>query len=269
MVAHGTNALASSIILICRPRPDDAPLATRREFITALKKEFPDSLHNLQHGNIAPVDLAQAAIGPGMGIFSRYSKVLEADGNPMGVRTALQLINQHLDEYLSDQESEYDADTRWALAWFEQYGMSEGPFGDAETLSRAKNTSVEGIVEAGILKAGAGRARLLRRDEMDPEWDPATDRRLTVWEATQYLIRALESDGESGASDLQRRLGGYAQSARDLAYRLYAICERKGWSQEALAYNTLVTVWPRLKELTVKVERPQDRKLTDQRTFGA
>jgi len=132
--------------------------------------------------------------------------------------------------------------------------MNEGPFGDAETLSKAKNTSVEGMVQAGILKAGVGKARLLRREEMDSNWDPTTDRRLTVWEATQYLIRTLEIEGESGASNLQQRLGGYAQRARDLAYRLYSICERKGWTQEAVAYNTLVTVWPRLKELRLDDE---------------
>ncbi|MEO0248549.1 MAG: DUF1156 domain-containing protein [candidate division WOR-3 bacterium] len=262
-VSLGTNALASSIVLVCRPRPGDAPLATRREFIAALKRELPPALQQLQKGNIAPVDLAQAAIGPGMAIFSRYSKVLEADGTPMRVRTALQLINQHLDEYLSEQEGEYDPDTRWALSWFEQYGMKEGPFGDAETLSKAKNTSVEGMVQAGILRAGAGKARLLGREEMDPEWDPSTDRRLTVWEATQHLIRALEGQGEEAAAELQSRLGGYAESARDLAYRLYSICERKGWAQEAISYNALVAVWPRLKEISAKRERPLDRKLTD------
>jgi len=261
------NALASSIVLVCRPRPDDAPLATRREFVAALKRELPLALSQLQKGNIAPVDLAQAAIGPGMAIFSRYSKVLEADGSPMRVRTALQLINQHLDEYLSEQEGEYDPDTRWALAWFEQFGMDEGPFGVAETLSKAKNTSVQGLVEAGILKAGAGKARLLGRDEMNPDWDPATDKRLAIWEATQHLIRVLEGQGEEEAAMLQSRLGGYAESARDLAYRLYSICERRGWTQEAVSYNALVTVWPRLKELSAIRERPMDRKLTDHGTF--
>ena len=166
-ISRGTNSLASSILLVCRPRPDDAPIGTRKEFISALKRKLPEALRQLQEGNIAPVDLAQAAIGPGMAIFSRYSKILEADGSPMRVRTALQLINQNLDEYLSQQENEYDPDTRWALSWFEQYSMNEGPFGDAETLSKAKNTSVQGMVEAGILKAVAGKAQLLRREEMD------------------------------------------------------------------------------------------------------
>lgn len=254
-VSLGTNALASSIVLVCRPRPDEAPIGTRKEFLAALKRELPEALRQLQKGNIAPVDLAQAAIGPGMAIFSRYSKVLEADGSSMRVRIALQLINQHLDEYLSEQVGEYDPDTRWALSWFEQYGMNEGPFGDAETLSKAKNTSVQGMVDAGILKAGAGKARLLKREEMDASWNPNTDKRLTVWEAAQHLIRVLEAEGETGAADLQQQLGGLAQSARDLAYRLYSICERQGWSQEALAYNSLVTTWPRLQELAAEKMR--------------
>jgi putative DNA methylase len=237
----GANALASSIILVCRPRQTDAPMGTRKEFITAMKRELPEALRQLQKGNIAPVDLAQAAIGPGMSIFSRYSKVLEADGNSMRVRTALQLINQHLDEYLSEQEGEYDPDTRWALSWYEQYGVKEGPFGDAETLSKAKNISVEGLVQSGILKAGGGKVRLLRRDELDPDWDPATDKRLSVWEMTQHLIRILESNGEDAATELQSKLGGSAEIARDLAYRLYAVCEKKGWAQEAISYNGLVT----------------------------
>lgn len=259
-VSLSTNALASSIVLVCRPRPDDATLGTRKELISSLKRELPEALRQLQKGSIAPVDLAQAAIGPGMAIFSRYSKVLEADGTTMRVRTALQLINSHLDEYLSEQDVDYDADTRWALAWFEQFGMDEGPYGVAETQSTAKNTSVEGMVEAGILKAGGGKARLLRRDEINPDWDPSTGRRLTVWEATQHLIQTLEQQGESGTSALQHRLGGLAQSARDLAYRLYSICERKGWAGEAVAYNSLVIAWPRLREMTADEEKKKKEK---------
>ncbi|MBC7252724.1 MAG: DUF1156 domain-containing protein [Actinobacteria bacterium] len=247
----GSNVLASSIVLACRPRPDDAPMATRREFIAALKSELPEALRKLQHGNIAPVDLAQAAIGPGMAVFTRYSKVMEADGSPMTVRTALSLINQTLDEVLAEQEGEFDADTRWAVAWFEQHGMEEGPFGDAETLSKAKNTSVRGLVEAGILEARGGRVRLLRRDELIADWDPASDRRFTIWEATQHLIRALQERGESGAAELLRKLGGVGESARDLSYRLYSICERKGWAPEALAYNSLVISWPEITRLAL------------------
>ena len=259
-VALGTNALASYIVLSCRPRPTDAPLATRREFVTALKGELPAALRNLQRGNIAPVDLAQAAIVPGMGVFSRYSKVIEADGSPMTVRTALALINQALDEVLAEQEGEFDADTRWAVAWFDQYGMGEGPFGVAETLSKAKNTAVNGLEEAGILVAKAGKVRLLRREELDGDWDPTTARRLTVWEVTHQLIRALEKEGEAGAAALLRRVGALGETARDLAYRLYGVCERKKWSQEGLAYNTLVIAWPEIARLA-RAERPREEQI--------
>jgi putative DNA methylase len=244
------SALASSIVLACRPRPEDAPVATRAEFQRALRRELPAALRKLQHGNIAPVDLAQAAIGPGMAVFSRYRQVLEADGSPMRVRTALQLINQALDEVLAEQEGEFDADTRWALAWFEQFGMAEGPYGVAETLSKAKNTSVEGMKQAGILAAGAGRVRLLRREELPADWDPAADTRSPVWELTQHLIRALDERGQQGAAALLGKVdAARAEVARDLAYRLYTTCERKGWAQEALAYNSLVVAWPEIARM--------------------
>jgi putative DNA methylase len=248
-VAAGTNALASSVVLACRPRPMNAPLATRREFINALKAELPAALKNLQRGNIAPVDLAQAAIGPGMAVFSRYSKVIEADGSPMSVRAALALINQTLDEVLAEQEGEFDSDTRWAVAWFEQRALQEGPFGEADVLARAKNTAVNGLVEAGILSARAGRVRLLGRSELNGEWDPTTARRLTVWEVTHQLIRALEKDGEAGAASILGKVGALGETARDLAYRLYGICERKKWAQEGLAYNGLVIAWPEIVKL--------------------
>jgi len=251
MRSMGSNALASSIVLVCRPRPDDAPLATRKEFITALRRELPDALRNLQRGSIAPVDLAQAAIGPGMAVFTRYAKVMESDGAPMSVRTALGLINQALDEVLAEQEGEFDGDTRWALAWFEQFGMDDGPFGDAETLSKAKNTAVNGLIEAGIVTARGGKVRLVKRAELDTAWDPATDKRLTVWEITQHLIRTLEQEGEPAAAALVHRLGGMAETARDLAYRLYSLCERKKWAEEALAYNGLVIAWPELTKLAL------------------
>jgi putative DNA methylase len=245
------NSLASSIVLVCRPRPTDAPLATRKEFITALRQELPDALRNLQRGNIAPVDLAQAAIGPGMAVFTRYAKVMETDGKAMTVRTALGLINLALDEVLAEQEGEFDGDTRWALAWFEQYGTDEGPFGVAETLSKAKNTAVNGLVEAGVITARGGKVRLVPRASQPDGWDPAADGRLTVWEATQHLIRTLEGDGEAAAAALMHRLGGLAETCRDLAYQLYTICERKKWADEALAYNGLVIVWPELTKLAL------------------
>jgi putative DNA methylase len=242
-------ALASSIVLVCRKRRVDASLATRKDFLAALKTELPDALRHLQHGNIAPVDLAQASIGPGMAIYSRYARVIEADGRPMTVRSALGLINQALDELLSEQEGDFDADTRWALAWFDEYGMDPGPFGKAETLSKAKNTAVNGLVRAGILEAKGNHVRLLARSELSEDWDPAADTRLTVWEITQNLIQALETGGEEKASDLLRRVGGLGEMARELAYRLYVICERKKWTKEALAYNSLVVAWPEIARL--------------------
>lgn len=245
----GRNALASSIVVSCRRRPDESKLATRKEFLTALRRELPEALRNLQQGNIAPVDMAQSAIGPGMAVFTRYAKVLESDGSPMNVRTALGLINQTLDEVLAEQEGEFDGDTRWALSWFEQFGMDEGPFGDAETLSKAKNTAINGLVEAGIIVARSGKVRLIRREELPANWNPAQDKRLTVWEVTQHLIHRLDEQGEIGAAELVGQLGGIGEVARDLAYRLYSTCERKKWAQEALAYNSLVVAWPELTKL--------------------
>ena len=192
LVGMGSNALASSIVLACRQRPSDAPVATRREFLDSLKVELPEALAQMQSGNIAPVDLAQAAIGPGMAVFTRYSKVLDASGEPVSVREALALINQTLDETLAEQEGDFDADTRWALAWFDQSGFAEGQYGVAETLSKAKNTSVEGMVDAGILVSQAGKVRLLRPDELADDWDPQTERRLTVWESVHHLVRVLD-----------------------------------------------------------------------------
>ncbi|MGK5094609.1 DUF1156 domain-containing protein [Deltaproteobacteria bacterium TL4] len=254
-VSIGTNALASSIVLVCRPRLETAPMIDRREFIAQLKQEMPKALIQLQLGNIAPVDLAQASIGPGMAIYSRYRKVVEADGSRMSVRTALQLINQMMDEFLTEQEGEYEADTRWALSWYEQYAFKEGPYGEAEVLSKAKNTSVSGVVEAGILESRTGKVRLLKRNELLKDWLPETDKRLTVWEGVQYLIRELEQRGESGAAELFSHYdASLKETTRELAYRLYNLCERKGWAQEALAYNTLIVSWPEMEKLARDVK---------------
>ena len=274
MIGRDTNALASSIVLACRRRPADAPTATRREFLNALQAELPTAVRLLQglegeplgarasgppgaeaaaprsgRPGIAPVDLAQAAIGPGMAVFTRYARVLDARGRPLAVREALALINQVLDEVLASQEGDFDADTRWALAWFEQVGFAEGEFGLAETLSKAKNTSVAGMVEAGILTSRRGRVRLLQPAELPADWDPATDPRLTAWEIVHHLIRALDTGGEEAAAALAARLGARAEVARELAYRLYAICERKRRAAEALAYNGLVQSWPEIARL--------------------
>ena len=249
MIAKGTNALASSIVLVCRQRPADAPIATRGEFVATLKSELPVALAHLQRGNIAPVDLAQAAIGPGMAVYTRYAKVLDAEGNALSVREALVLINQTLDETLAQQEGDFDADSRWALAWFEQSGFDEGEYGIAEILSKAKNTSVAGMVKAGILASKAGKVRLLRPEELPPDWDPTTDPRLTTWEMVHHLVRALEGGGESAAAELTAPLGAKAETARELCYRLYTLCERKKRTAAALSYNSLVQSWPEITRL--------------------
>jgi putative DNA methylase len=243
------NALASSVVLVCHPRDAGASNATRRDFIASLKAELPSAFAQLQRSNIAPVDLAQAAIGPGMAVYTRYSKVLDASGQPLSVREALSLINQILDEVLAKQEGDFDAETRWALAWFEQSGFAEGEFGVADTLSKAKNTSVGGMAESGILVQGRGKVRLLKPAEMASDWDPQIDGRLTVWEAVHQLVRSLEAGGEGSAAALVAKLGHRAETARELAYRLYAICERRKRAQEALSYNGLVQSWPEIVRL--------------------
>lgn len=245
-----SNALASSVVLVCRPRSVDAPTTSRREFIQALKAELPRALVYLQKSNIAPVDLAQAAIGPGMAVYTHYARVLESDGSQLSVGTTLALINQVLDEVLAEQEGDFDADSRWALAWFEQSGFDEGDYGVAETLSKAKNTSVQGLVDAGVLASKAGKVRLLAPDELPEDWDPGTDTRLTVWEMVHHLIRVLEAGGEGAAAELVAKLGSQAETARELAYRLYSVCERKKRAAEALSYNALVQSWPEILRLS-------------------
>jgi putative DNA methylase len=244
------NTLASSIVLVCRQRVLGAPIATRREFITALTNELPQALVHLQHGNIAPVDLAQSAIGPGMAIYTRYASVVDAEGNALSVRQALILINQTLDEVLSEQEGDFDAATRWAAAWFEQYGFSEGEFGIAETLSKAKNTSVGGLAQLGILTAKGGKVRLLRPAELAPDWEPLADGQIPDWEIVHQLIRSLEAGGEIAGGVLMAKLGAKAEAARELAYRLYAVCVRKKRTTEALSYNGLVQSWPEMMRLS-------------------
>ena len=255
MISSGTNALASSIVLVCRQRAANAPKATRGEFVAALKAELPQALAHLQAGNIAPVDLAQAAIGPGMAVYTRYAKVLDAEGKTLSVRAALALINQILDEALAEQEGDFDADTRWALAWFEQYGFADGEFGVADVLARAKATAVSGVVEAGIAISGKGKVRLLKPAELPADWDPTTDKRLTVWEMVHQLIRVLEADAEPAAAALVAKLGSQAETARELCYRLYTLCERKKRATEAMAYNGLVQSWPEITRLARETPR--------------
>jgi putative DNA methylase len=253
----GRNSLASSIMLVCRPRPESASITDRRGFLGALKAELPAALRDLQQGSVAPVDLAQAAIGPGMAVFSRFAKVVEPSGEPMRVRTALGLINQVLDEVLAEQEGEFDADTRWAIKWFEQFGLDEGPYGQAEVLTTATNTSVGGLREAGILQAREGKVWLLGRDDLPSHWNPTRDRRTPVWEVAQHLVKRLEESGEQSAAELLRSVGGLGDVARDLAYRLFVVCERKKWAKEALAFNALVVSWPEIARLAGAAPMPE------------
>ena len=249
MRAHGANSLGSYIAMVCRSHREERVVVSRREFHAALKVDLPKALTSLQRGNIAPVDLAQAAIGPGMAVYTRYAEVLDADGKPLSVRAALTLINQTLDEALTEQEGDFDADSRWALTWFEQSGFAEGDYGIAEQLSKSKNTSVAGMVEAGILSSGRGKVRLLKPSELPSDWDPTTDPRLTAWEIVHQLIRSLEAGGEGAAATLVAKLGTKAEVARELCYRLYTLSERKKRAAEALAYNGLVQSWPEITRL--------------------
>ncbi len=253
-VAIGTNALASSVVMVCRSRPENAPVASRRDFQNALRRELPGALEVMMRENIAPVDLAQVTIGPGMAIYSRYSAVLENDGTPLGVRTALQLINQQLDAVLAEQDGDLDGESRFCVAWYEQFGTGEGDYGLAETLSKAKNTSLRGLAESGVLAQRAGEVRLLKREEMPETWDPAKDDRTNAWETAQHLVKAVLK-GEKTAATIVRKLGpDRAEQARQLAYRLYQICDRKKRPEEAFAYNALSQSWERVVELSRQEE---------------
>ena len=262
MIARDANALASSVVLVCRPRDEAAGSISRMAFLRELRQVLPQAIRAMQSinpdsayiTNIAPVDFAQAVIGPGMGVFSKYAGVTEMDGTPLGVRAALGYINEVLDEVLSEQEGDTDLETRFALALFTQNGWSPAPYGEAETLANAKNVAVQSLVSSGILESGGGKVRLIKREEFDASWNPDLDPRLTVWEVTQHLAHALDKDGETGASKILRQLclrnGDFADRARELAYRLFALCERKKWSSEAGVYNALIISWPEILKLS-------------------
>ena len=252
LVGMVTNALASSIVLVCRKRDADAPAISRKQFLRQLEEELPEALEAMIGGRegataVAPVDLAQAAIGPGMAVFSRYSAVLEADGSPMPVRTALTIINKAIDEYFSHAEGDMDADTRFCVDWFQQHGFGAGVFGSADVLARAKGTSVNGVREAGAVASGGGKVRLLAVDDYAADWDPTTDKRVPVWQACHQMARAL-AESESAAGALLARMPEKTEPIRQLAYRLYTVCERKGWAEEARVYNGLIASWHAIVE---------------------
>ena len=247
-IGIGTNALASSIVLVCRPRDASAETISRREFQRQLREHLPEALETMIGGTsgqspIAPVDLAQAAIGPGMAIYSQYAGVLNQDGTPMRVHDALVLINREITEYLTPDAGSFDADTLFCNSWFEQYGWAEGPFGEADVLARGKGTSVQGVAQAGIADSGGGKVRLLRWADYQAGWDPKLDARNPVWEATHHLIRALNTQGEAAAGALLAAMPDKAEPIRQLAYHLYTLCERKKWAEDARAYNELITAW--------------------------
>ena len=262
MRGMGSNALASSIVLVCRKRAAGAPSISRREFIRELNGVLPEALDEMTKGSgeerspVAPVDLSQAIIGPGMAVFSKYSAVLEADGTPMSVRTALQLINRFL------AEDDFDADTQFCLHWFEQYGWNENLFGDADVLARSKSTSVDALKEAGVLQSGSGKVRLLKWAEYPTDWDPRTDKRTPVWEALHQLIRALKQGGDTASGTLLAALGGKAEAVRQLAYRLYTLCERLGQAEDARAYNELITSWTGIESVANSIPKPTEQQLS-------
>jgi putative DNA methylase len=266
MRGQGSNALASSVVLACRPRPSEAGVTDRQGLIRALREELPMPLRELQKAHIAPVDLRQAAIGPGMAVFSRFARVIEPDGSSMRVRTALGLINHMLGKVLDEQEEEFDSETRWAIQWFSQFYADEGPYGVAEQLAVSMNVAVRNMVDSGILTSGGGKARLRGRDELPDHWDPTKDLRTSVWEATQHLVKRLETDGEASAGRLLRQLGGLGDSAQLLAYRLYTVCEK---ARPALAgrYNALVASWPEIQRHAREASQPATT--IEQQTFGA
>ena len=260
-IASGSNALASSIVLVCRKRPADAPMATRREFVNTLKRELKPALNKLQTSNIAPVDMAQSAIGPGIGVYSRFSKVLEADGSEMTVRAALQIINQELDLYFSDQDSDLDRDSRFCVDLYTQSAFNEIKFGEADVLARAKNTSIDGLAAKGALFASKGIVRLLGRDELKN----ANDWQFT-WLFTQQLTHAMETGGvEACAQMLKDVFDSRAENAKALAYRLFTIADKKGWNAEAFAYNSLVVAWPEIQSRAAQLqaEKPVQYTLFD------
>jgi putative DNA methylase len=261
MRSMGSNALASSVVLVCQRRKESASVLSRADFRRKLRNELPQSLKDLERANIAPVDVAQAAIGPGIAIYSSAKAVLNANDNSMTVREALIEINAALDEYLSQDEGDLDTDSRFALTFFESFGYAEREFGDAEGLAKARNLSVDGVARAGILRSIAGKVKLLQRSELPEDWDPTSDKRLCVWEATQQLIKRLET-GEKAAAALLAQLkdisghGDLPTNCRALAYRLYNHCEKNKQAEEARAYNGLVIAWPELEKLSALAASP-------------
>ncbi|MEP9417029.1 DUF1156 domain-containing protein [Gordonia sp. VNQ95] len=257
-----SNALASSIVLSLRPRPDGSPTTDRRGFISTLEAELPDALRKLQQGQIAPVDLPQAAIGPGMAVFSRFRAVLEPDGKKMTVRSALSRINEILDQVLNEQEGDFDSPTRFAIAWYRQHGYDVGAFGDANSLANARNTTVDVMDRDGILSSRAGKVQLIKPSDLSWGYDPVADLHTSNWEALHHLIKVLERDGIAPAGDflqvaLSRPDGAVdADLVKELAHLLFRVAEANGWTKDALSFNSLVTSWPEILEVARSARKP-------------
>ena len=264
-ISIGTAALASSIVLVCRQRPTDAEIITKREFIELLEQELPSALAELQYANLSPVDLPQSAIGPGMAIYSRHAKVIKGDGSAMTVTEALQLINHELSGILDGQVSDMDDETRFACRWFEQHAFAVGSYGDAETIANGINVSVDGVVSAGILESGKGKVRILKPDQLPDDWSPESDDNCTVWEVVHHLIRLSETSGDSESAEVLAQLpASQAAEARQLCYRLFTTSDQNGWSQEAQAYNQLISNWSYFTDLASNLpSRAQEPTQTD------
>jgi putative DNA methylase len=267
LIGKGTNALASSIVLVCRQRPQTAETITRREFIEALESELPVSLKELQHANLSPVDLPQSAIGPGMAIFSRYEKIIKSDGDAMTVTEALQLINHELSHLLDGQVSDMDANTRFASKWVAQHAFRAGSYGDAESIATATNVPVDEVHKSGILESAKGKVRILRPAELPKNWSPQTDATRTVWEIVHHLIRLGDTGSDTDCARVLAAIpSGEAAEARQLCYRLFTLCDQNGWSQEAQAYNQLIGNWQDYADLAGSLDREDSKPV--QGDFG-
>ena len=259
-VAQGANALATSIVLVCRKRDEGARICTRRNFINELKRELRPALQKLQSSNIAPVDLAQSAIGPGMGVYSQYSQVLEADGTPMTVRSALKIINQELDLFFNEQDSDLDSESRFCVDLYSQFAFNEMAFGDANTLATAKNTSVAIMASHGTLFAQKGKVHLIERSELPSNINTSEQ---CIWLLCQQLTYRMEKEGVEGcAKTIAEMYGSNAERAKDLAYRLYTIAEKKHWAQEGYAYNALVVAWPEIQSRAAELRAVVPKQMT-------
>jgi putative DNA methylase len=250
MRSQVSNALASSVVLVCRKRPTTAPTTTRADFLRALKREMPEAVDKIRKASVGPVDMPQSVIGPGMGVFTRYARVLEDDDTPMSVRTALALINRVWGEIENDLDNNFDPETQVALAWFATYGFDAHASGDLIGMANAKNIPIQALFGSGVFQNLHGKAALTLRENLPDGWSPASDKTPTVWECVQHTARVLraEDGGAEAATRLVAAMGARAEVARALAYRLYEIASQKGWAAEALVYNELAQDWTNLED---------------------